>query len=108
MGKNKTPKIAWIIEGSLDQLLHRNARLKPANELVKTGWEVIMVTSGIPETHKNDPIKFLKVPWPRIYFLGAIIYYLKIIWLFFCRKIDTDIIFFQIDSRSWLLLAIPL
>ena len=53
MRKNKSPKITWIIEGSLNQILHRNARLKPAKELVKNGWEVIIVTSGFREK-KND------------------------------------------------------
>lgn len=103
----KKNKLTWIIDGSINKKLHRNARLKPAEQLAKIGWEVTMITSGIPDAHNYSSIRFRKVEWPKIYFCGAVIYYLKILWLFLSGKIDTDIIFFQIDSISWLLLAIP-
>ncbi|NNG00353.1 MAG: glycosyltransferase [Desulfobacteraceae bacterium] len=104
----KQSSVLWVIDGSLKDQLHKNARLKPAMELVKSGWKVRMITSGTPDDSEHLPITFMKIPWPNIYLFGVIGYYLKTISLLLSGKIKTDILFFQMDSFAFILLVIPI
>jgi glycosyltransferase involved in cell wall biosynthesis len=105
--KNREKRLLWVIDGSLKKKLHKNARIKPACELVKASWKVLMVTSGAPENHKDLPVKFIEISWPKIYLFGALIYYLKLIKMILSGDLKTDILFFQMDSLTAILLFVP-
>jgi glycosyltransferase involved in cell wall biosynthesis len=100
--------ILWIIDGSLSRQLHKNARLKPAAELARSGWKVRMLTSGVPKDAESLPIDFIRVNWPNLYLVGAVVYYLRLLLLCFTAKYKADILFFQMDSFGVLMLAVPL
>lgn len=106
--KNPAKSIIWVIDGSLKDQLHQNARIYPAVELARMGWQVIMITSAAPDKIKTNPIDFVEVTSPRIYFLGILIYYLKILRILFSNKISGNILFFQLDSMAPILLTVPI
>jgi glycosyltransferase involved in cell wall biosynthesis len=99
--------IIWIIDGSLKDQLHQNARISPASELAKLGWQVTMVTSGAPDNLKNNPVQIVEVTSPKLYFWGMFIYYIKILKLLFSDKFSGKILFFQLDSMAPILLTVP-
>lgn len=98
----------WIIDGSLKDQLHQNARINPAIELTKLGWQVIMITSGSPFNLKDNPIHFVEINSPKLYFIGVFIYYIKILRFLFSNKLNGNILFFQLDSMAPILLTIPI
>ena len=106
--KNDTKSILWIIDGSLKNQLHKNARISPAIELTKYGWQVTMVTSEAPDDLINTPVQFVEVRYPKIYFIGVFLYYIKILMLLFLNKLPAGILFFQLDSMGLMLLMVPL
>lgn len=101
-------RLLWIIDGSLKAQLHRNARIKPAVELSKIGWDVRLVTSEAPSGMDALPIKLHHVRWPKAYLFGAIWYYLSIVKQVLSGKLRTDVLFFQMDSMTLILLLIPM
>jgi glycosyltransferase involved in cell wall biosynthesis len=104
---NIMKSIIWIIDGSLKDWLHQSSRINPAIELTKLGWQVTMITSGAPKNFGNNSIQFVEVKSPKFYFLGAFIYYFKILRLLFSNKVSGKILFFQLDSLAPLLLSVP-
>lgn len=107
---NKTGKsILWVIDGSLKNQLHKNARLKPAQALADIGWHVRMITAGVPEEVKqHTSIDFIELTWPDIYIAGAVAYYFKLLKFLFSNRHNSDVLFFQMDSLAVLLLIVPL
>lgn len=104
----KKKRMIWVIDGSLNAALHKNARIKPAAELCKIGWRVCLVTSERPIDHNVFPMEFYEVNWPRIYFFGAVLYYFTIIKRIIEGELESDILFFQMDSMSLMLLIVPM
>lgn len=103
--KNKS--IIWIIDGSLKDQLHQNARISPAIELSKLGWQVTMLTSKAPNGTKNGPIRFVEIAAPRLYFFGMFIYYIKVLRILFSKRVS-KILFFHLDSITPILLSVPI
>ena len=107
MIKKNKKRLFWVTDTSLENSLHKNARIQPAVELIKLGWEVSLVSFEIPR-NKDNSIDYVEIFWPKVYFLGPLIYYLNIVFLVIRKKKVFDIIFFQMDSMSILLLLIPI
>ena len=104
---HKRKSLVWVIEGSLSGVLHKEARLSPASFLCRLGWEVTMITSGVPSGEFDDRIKFVLVRWPRVYMLGPIIYHLSILWTLLSGRVECDVLMYHTDSAPFLLPITP-
>lgn len=100
---NTGNSLVWVINGSLSEQLHKTARLSPASFLCDLGWDVTMIVSDVPVEEVDSRIKFIVLSWPRVYVLGAIIYYLLVLWNLLSGRVTSDVLMFQTKSAPFLL-----
>ncbi len=100
---NTAKSLIWVIDGALSDELHKTARLNPASFLCNLSWDVTMIVSKVPSEELDGRIKFLELPWPRIYILGALIYYFSTLWNLLSGKIKCDVLMFHAGYAAFLL-----
>jgi len=95
--------LVWIIDGALSLQMHKAARVCPAMVLSKLGWDVTMITSGVPSEDDNGTINFIELAWPKVYMLGPLIYHMAAVYQIMSGRIRCDVVMFQNEYAPLLL-----
>lgn len=96
-------RLAWVVYHSLTKELHATARLEPARELANLGWEVSLIAPGDGGRQLVRGVEVLCVSMPGSFFLGQVVFHLKVIWILLRQWSRLDLILFHQLSAPWLL-----
>lgn len=95
----------WIYPQVLESGLHMTPKIEMTRQLRRMGWQVILVTAK--PTRQNHlhavDIDVIHLPRPQVYFLGQIVFHLRLLALLQRQWAQIDFIYFQQISALWLL-----
>lgn len=99
-----SPTMVWVVMEPLGEVLHAAARVEPASELQKLGWNVTMVAPG--DATRCQPLRGFQLQTlrrPDVYFFRQLLYHLGVIFFLLRRWSQVDVVYFQHQSTFWLL-----
>lgn len=97
------PNLLWIYPGSLTEEIYAAQHLETTRELRKLGWHVTLMASGPPEQESIRGVPVHSLAMPRVFFMGQLIFHLKVYLHLLHLPTDPDVILFHQPSVLWLL-----
>lgn len=101
--KDAFPALLWIIDNNLGELLDRATWLETSSELCNFGWQVTLMSPGFPQYEVDNRIKAVRIPRPKLYLVGRLIFLLFLVFRIVISYRDVDIILFHQQSAPFLL-----
>lgn len=95
--------LIWIFAGELETTLDAATWVNTTRELRKLGWSMTLVAAGSNGEHTIDGTKVYCISAPNIYFLGKLIFHLKLLFYIISKWSTTSLILFNQPSAPWLL-----
>lgn len=98
------PALLWVCDGSLTARLDRATWLETAAELHRLGWHVRLAAADTGADEVDDQVEAIRVPWPRVYLIGYLIFYIALFGWFLFKGGDIDVVLLHEDGWPLLLL----
>jgi len=93
----------WVIDSNLGELLDQATWLETSAELCNLGWQIKLVSSGFPLNKVDERIQTIRLPRPKIYLLGHLVFHLHLLYAIISEWQTIDIIMFHQFSAPFLL-----
>jgi glycosyltransferase involved in cell wall biosynthesis len=101
---HKPPHLVWIYSGNLVNSLDSSTRLEMTFELRKLGWNVTLISFGLPGKHIMEGVEYQSVPVRDRYFIKQVAGHYRV-----CKQLlelgtSVDFVFFSQLALPWMLL----
>jgi len=95
-------RLAWVSTVSASTL-DAATWLDTTRELRNQGVDVVLILSGPSGKHVYRGVEVLDIARPSIYFLGQMIFYLRVLQFLLARRKSFDVVLFHQKAAIWLL-----
>ena len=101
--QESSPHLVWVSTITPNVTMDEATWLDTTRELRRQGWKVTLIGRGDDGIQVVRGVEVLCVSNPQIYFVGKLLYHLRIIQILLGIWFETDVVMFHQISAMWLL-----
>jgi glycosyltransferase involved in cell wall biosynthesis len=98
-----SPRLVWVYPATVKSALDSATWLETTRELRTCGWDVTLLAKGPAGEHLLHGVAVTCLPTWQKYFLGTLVFHLRVLLFLLRRWRTTDVILFHQLSAMWLL-----